>query len=219
MTLAWMVSQLQETEGGLLDFDREYLEWVFAMNEEHCVEKYGPNGYRGWGMGRIQETLTTGYSLIGAHKNYSVATGLLDWLKPGDVARTPGKYEEYDARGGDVKHTTGLLMKGTNEKIHPSVRIRMHCGGKGMIDGEDEENSYEPRGLKGWEIKVRHDPRFKDRKHMDPQLEDANATGFVWQQKGVKDESQVLQESTLGEFERKLLELSERVVRVTGTRV
>jgi hypothetical protein len=208
ITLAWMVSTLQETEGGLLDFDEEYLSWVFGLNEEHCKDIYGPDGYRGWGLGRIEETLSVGYSLVGTHKNFSMAAGLVDWLKPGDVARTPGRYEEYDAVGGDAEHKTGVLLKGTSEKIHPSVRIRSTAG-KGVINGKVEGKSYEPRGLKGWEIVNLGGGKT-------PQVLDAGGRGFAWQ---AKDNGQILLESELMRFEKRWLQISEKNVKVTATKV
>lgn len=212
ITLAWMVSQLQETEGGLLDFDEEYLSWVFSQNEDHCKDVYGENdGYRGWGMGRIEETLNAAYSLVGAHKSFTEAGGLMDWLHPGDVARTPGRYEEYDAKSG-VSHKTGVLLKGTNEKIHPCVRIRVSGGGKGVIVKKDEGDTYEPRGLKGWEVV--NLGRVNEASEGEPQLRNAEARGFAWK---AKDNGQVLVESELGRFEKTLLGQSERVVKVTNS--
>jgi hypothetical protein len=205
-----MVSQLQETEGGLLDFDEEYLQWVFQQNIDHCREVYGPDGYRGYGMGRIEETLSAAYSLVGAHKSFSESSGLLDWLHPGDVARTPGRYEEYDAENGH-SHPTGVLLRGTGETIHPTVRLRVSAGGKGVISTRDvEEKSYEPHGLKDWDI-VALGGNAKDTR-----LTDANAKGFAWK---AQNSGQILQESSLGRFEKSLLGMSENTVKVTTSSI
>lgn len=40
------------------------------------------------------------------------------------------------------------MLEGTNEVVHPSVRIRMEMGGAGVAD----KGLYKPRALKGWRV-------------------------------------------------------------------
>lgn len=200
ITLAWMVSQLQSIENsdgtkGLLDFDEEYLTWVFNQNIEHVREVYPNEGFRGWGLGRIEETMTLGYSLTGKHKAWASCKNFMDWLQPGNVPRTPGRYEEINAEHGKgVK--SGKMLMSTNEKIHRCTRIRFMNGG-GVIVANVEPKNYVPRGLEGWQI-------VGDGDETDPLAE-----GFVWKS---EDGNVVLHEDTLGKFERELLGLSQQAL-------
>jgi hypothetical protein len=205
MTLAWMVSQLQsipDEDGtpGLLDFDEEYLKWVFQQNVIHVNEVDSKVGYRGWALGKIEETMTTTYSLVGQHKVWAASKSLLDWLRPGDVGRTPGEYEEVSAsHGKGVK--TGKMLQKTHETIHPAARIRIACGGKGVVSNTGgEAESYFPRGLQGWEIVGSGDKK------------DPHATGFQWK----AADGKVLHEETLCPFEETLLTMSQQAVAAKG---
>jgi len=40
------------------------------------------------------------------------------------------------------------MLEGTNEVVHPSVRIRIEMGGAGTAD----KGLYKPRALKGWRV-------------------------------------------------------------------
>jgi hypothetical protein len=197
MTLAWMVSQIQSitnSDGtkGLLDFDEKYLTWVFNRNIEHINEVDPKEGFRGWGLGKIEETMTIAYSLTGQHKAWTTSKSLTDWLQPGDVPRTPGRYEEIHAENGKgVK--SGRMLRDTHEKIHSCTRIRMTNGGRGIMVADVEPESYVPRGLTGWQI-------VGDGDETDPLAE-----GFAWRS---EDGKVVLHEDTLGRFERQLFGLS-----------
>jgi hypothetical protein len=201
ITLAWMVSQIQSitnSDGtkGLLDFDEEYLKWVFNQNIEHIREVDPKNGFRGWGLGKIEDTMTAEYGLVGPHKVWATSKSLGDWLQPGNVARTPGRYEEVNAiHGKGVK--SGRMLRGTNEKIHCSTRIRVTSGGKGVEVAGVEPQAYVPKGLEGWQVVGIGDIR------------EPSAEGFAWTS---EDGKFTLQEDTLGKFERELLELSQAAV-------
>lgn len=201
VTLAWMVSQIQSitnSDGtkGLLDFDEEYLMWVFNRNIEHVREVDPKDGFRGWGLGKIEETMTTEYSLVGQHKAWSASKSLVDWLQPGDVPRTPGLYEEINAEHGKgIK--SGRMLRGTNEKIHRSTRIRVMNGGRGITVRGSEPKTYFPRGLEGWQIVGSGDET------------DPSAEGFAWRS---GDGKVILHEDTLSKFERELLGMSQQAV-------
>lgn len=201
ISLAWMVSQIQaitNSDGtkGVLDFDEEYLRWVFKQNIEHVREVYPEEGFRGWGLGIIEETMTAIYSFLGARKVWTASKDFLNWVQTGDVPRTPGRYEEVDASSGtSVK--TGSMLKGTGEVVHVNTRIRVANGGKGVMVDNVEPYTYVPRGLKGWEIVGTGDKK------------DPLAEGFAWKS---EDGKVILQEDTLGKFELELLKLSQEAL-------
>lgn len=218
--LAWMVSLIQETDpsGPMLDIDEDYLKWVFQKNIEHCDTYYtmqqeidlakkegkdikdmniGPLGFRGWALGRIEETDTGIYAVTGERKPFSTdsSVGILqrvkDWWRVGDEARTPGRYREIDAKTGEERETGKMLQK-TGEKVHRSVRARIVLGGRGLLD----EPGYGPRGLKGVTLvgvgaggKVSADPE---------------ESGYKWVGKGLGQDKTdlVLEEEELLGFEK-----------------
>lgn len=192
-TLAWMVSKLQSLgDNGepLLDFDIDYLHWVFELNVDHCNATEHVGGYRGWSLGKIEESLDLKYKFIGDVKPWQGWENWNDWKHPGDLDRTPGRYTSCDAKGGR-KHNTHIPLVGTNEKIHPSARVRLHSGGKGA----DDQGNYFPRGLEGFRLV--HVDNGEERNPM--------AKGFTWVGQGVNGESITLEEETLGGLERELI--------------
>jgi hypothetical protein len=199
IALAWMVSQIQSitnSDGtkGVLDFDEEYLTWVFNQNIEHVGEVDPKVGFRGWALGKIEETMTTEYSLVGQHKAWAESKSLMDWLLPGNVPRCPGHYEEVNAKEGKgVK--SGRMLRTTSEKVHCSTRIRMVGGGRGILTSNVEPPTYVPRALEGWKL-------VGDGDKMGPLAE-----GFAWRS---PDGKVILQEDTLGKFEKVLLKLSQQ---------
>jgi hypothetical protein len=203
ITLAWMVSQIQSITNNdgtkeVLDFDEDYLRWVFNQNIEHVREVDPEVGFRGWALGKIEETMTTEYSLVGQHKAWSESKSLKDFLEPGNVPRCPGRYEAVNANGGkSVK--SGRMLRTTSEMIHPSTRIRMVDGGRGIMVGNVEPKTYFPRALEGWTLVGDGDKR-------NPMTE-----GFAW----ISPDGKVsLQEDTLGKFEIELLKLSQQAFMV-----
>ncbi|TVY83472.1 Uncharacterized protein LSUE1_G002421 [Lachnellula suecica] len=123
ISLAWMISQLEDTDGGILTFDPTYLDWLQDMNNKYYAK--GKEDVRPWGLGELYNS---------APKN-SVA-GILQGLKP--ITRTPGRYHEIDDQTGKE---TSIRLRNTNESIHPSVRVRIDGGGRGT--DEDTEHSSE----------------------------------------------------------------------------
>jgi hypothetical protein len=119
ITLAWMVSQFEDTDGGILSFDPEYLDWVQDMNTEYYAKV--PEPVRPWGLGKIYDSAPI-----------TTATGRAQGLNP--VIRTPGRYFRVETDNG--KPGTQPL-KGTNESIHRCARVRMDNGGLGTEEDPD----------------------------------------------------------------------------------
>lgn len=201
-TLAWMLTQLQTADVSddgkpLLDFDTSYLDWIFSLNVAHCNNTPSVGGYRGWSLGKMEETLTTAYSFVGDVKPWEGWENWRDWAHPGDLARTPGRYEAYSARTGR-KMKQNRPLEGSNETIHPSARVRVACGGKGL----DDKVPYFPRGLQGFKIVG---PEGAD-------MRDPLAEGFKWVGKDSQGHDVVLEECRLGAMELALLAASRLAV-------
>lgn len=122
ITLAWMISQLEDTDGGLVAFDPEYLDFVQDLNTDGYANV--PEPIRPWGMGRLYESAPL-----------DSANGLLQGWSP--TVRTPGRY--YKTSPVDGKQTKERL-KGTEEYIHRCVRVRINSGGRDTEDNSDTSN-------------------------------------------------------------------------------
>lgn len=201
-TLAWMLAHLQTPDASddgrpLLDFDNAYLDWIFALNVAHCNNTPSVGGYRGWALGKMDETLTTAYSFVGDVKPWAGWENWRDWAHPGDLARTPGRYGSYTAKSGRKTRSERRLV-GSNETVHPSARVRVACGGKGL----DDEGAYFPRGLEGFKIVG---PEGAD-------MRDPLAEGFRWVGRDEEGKEVVLEECRLGKMELALLVASRLAV-------
>jgi hypothetical protein len=181
----------------LLDFDASYLDWIFSLNVAHCNNTPSVGGYRGWALGKMDETLTTAYSFVGDVKPWAGWENWRDWAHPGDLARTPGQYESYSAKSGRRTKRKRPLVD-SNETIHPSARVRVACGGKGL----DDVGPYFPKGLEGFKIVG---PEGAD-------MRDPLAQGFKWVGKDVEGKEVVLEECKLGAIEIALLVASREAV-------
>lgn len=116
--------------------------------------------------------------------------GLKDGILIGHADRTPGRYESCDAKTGR-KCKLQRPLRQTNEKIHPSARVRVAMHGKGL----DDKGEYFPKGLKGFEL-------------VGPEGADATdpfAEGFRWVGKDDKGVTVTLEEDRLGVDETALL--------------
>jgi hypothetical protein len=213
ISLAWMINQLQTIDGGLLDFDEDYLRWIFRRNIDHCNAYYtgterdqagdvvhDSSGFRGWGLGRIEETMADMYSLLGDDDSAGVA--VVDRWRPGNVPRTPGRYERIDAvAAGGESVKTGNKLYGTNERVHCSVRVRAAMpGAKSVMVKGVETDGYVPWALKGWQL-VGGGASSSSAAATDPL-----AGGFSW--KSPDGGKVVLEEEGLGPLERLLLDMS-----------
>ena len=118
----------------------------------------------------------------------------------GSYPRTPGNYMVLDPDTG--KATTAPLVS-TNERVHPSVRVRYGHG-----PGMENKGVYYPPALQGWQI-VESDHKGEDLAVAE------STTDFAWKYTGPKKLYQTeLPEDLLGPLEMRLLERhTEQVVR------
>lgn len=104
----------------------------------------------------------------------------------GSITRAPGMYHKLNTYDG--KELPGYL-EGTNEKIHSSVRIRLAVGGLGF----DDKTKWNAPALtdSGWELRKKANGKW------------------VWEYEGGEDlPRKVLEESEMGHYERRMLELA-----------
>jgi hypothetical protein len=199
VTLAWMISQIEDTDGGILSFDPTYIDWLQDQNNQYYIQQKEP--IRPWGLGRIYDSAPM-----------NTAEGFLEGLLP--ITRKPGRYHEVDDETG---RETNIPLKETGECIHPCVRIRMNTGG--LNTEEDPEHTsevthllnkakklvgltsaqYSSAALKNYELVQSSDvKRQKD-------LAKAGSSGAYWK---AKDGGESLPEATLGRTEIRLLKRS-----------
>ncbi|KAI0406583.1 hypothetical protein F4802DRAFT_595942 [Xylaria palmicola] len=141
-TLAWMMDQLssvgcefrpdaldrafaatvkfytnREPESALVRYSGAYprprrkrpMSWA----DEHIYEPNKP--VRPWALHGIKSTTGPLYNLVGS------------------VSRAPGMYRKIDPKSG---RTLPDFLEDTNERVHPSVRVRLACAGLGTNDSD-----------------------------------------------------------------------------------
>ncbi|KAL2075658.1 hypothetical protein VTL71DRAFT_601 [Oculimacula yallundae] len=120
ITLAWMISQLEEHDGGILSFSSEYLDYIQDLNNEFYVSEKEP--IRPWGFGKLYDSsmVTNPITLVNSLKS---------------ITRTPGRYHRISTENGQQ---TSTPLKGTGECIHRCVRVRIDGGGKGPEENVDD---------------------------------------------------------------------------------
>lgn len=79
MTLFWMISQLEDTDGGILSFDPEYLDWLQDMNDDYYVKQKEP--IKPWAWGTIYDP-TSKKTLVGLVEGIGKDNGLFDSILP-----------------------------------------------------------------------------------------------------------------------------------------
>ena len=132
--LAWMVSQMEKHEGGLVGFDKGYLEWVQDLNAQGYYEtlndgKTMKEKARAWGMEKLYDS-----------SGKDDLIGILEAVGP--IKRTPGRYNEIETEDGKP---TKIPLKGTGECVHRCVRVRVDGGGMGL----EEDDGEPPKDLVG----------------------------------------------------------------------
>ncbi|KAK2629243.1 hypothetical protein QTJ16_000063 [Diplocarpon rosae] len=113
ITLAWMISQLEEHDGGILSFSPAYLDYVQDLNAKFYASESEPT--RPWGFGKLYDS-----SLV------TDPVSLANSLRP--ITRTPGRYHRVSTGSGKQ---TSIPLVGTGECIHRCVRVRIDGGGRG----------------------------------------------------------------------------------------
>jgi len=205
ITLAWMISQFEDTDGGILTFDPTYLDYLQDMTDTYYIKQNEP--VRPWAMGTLYDS---------APKN--TIKGFMEGLAP--IIRTPGRYNEVDDETG---LQTNVRLKNTNECIHPSVRIRIDSGGPGPEDDSEHTSevsrllkraknfvglapdTYSSAALKNYEL-VQSPSVQNEINHAR-----TGPSGVYWM---AKDGLQPLPEDTLGRTEVRLLRRSGELAKV-----
>ncbi|GAB7366492.1 hypothetical protein MBLNU230_g8285t1 [Neophaeotheca triangularis] len=223
ITLAWMMDQLAGHSTYPSDrelcpdflpfrpldwikFDHPYISHLYHQQTKYYAHHGG--GSRGWGMGRVYDSLTLPQSLVGAK------------------TRVPGRYHRTFYHSGKIDPKRPL--HNTNEYIHASVRARLDFGGNGYEpqDGllskvswfwhrltSHAVGAYKPQRpggpLDGWVVqdgREYHDcpnDRVVDLSSEPPE----RAEGVKWVYSGKHAvQNSVMFEDRLGDFEKLLLQ-------------
>lgn len=179
LTLAWMISQLND----LLSFDPGYLTYLHSRQLAYSVAK--KQTPRLWGLGELTNS----------------QSGLR--VLAGSTVRTPGRYTQTDPHTG-LQKKPAVRLRGTNERVHPSVRVRVVSDGTGL----DDRGVYAPAALKGFELEDQHAGDRVAGPSGDEARADPTAEGFRWVLDGGDGERVVLEEDGLGDVERMFYEES-----------
>lgn len=114
-----------------LAFDPDYILKQNSLNQAYYAAQPPPPKPRGWALGRIYESVSLFYGIMGYGP------------------RTPGLYRRTDYATG---RPTDEMLSDTNESMHASVRVRIQRQGLGV---DDAPGPYSPVALKEWELDVR----------------------------------------------------------------
>lgn len=148
------------------------------------------------------------------------------YVLAGKITRSPGMYKRVDSFTG---RETTTFLEDTNERIHPSVRVRLAVKGLGL----DDQGLWEcPALLKNWRLRQTtqefDDPIPRKTRTWDPQDPDLTGTNqvvitdpdedtakwggrWVWEYVGPEHKAprqRLLVEEPLGPYESYLLKLS-----------
>jgi hypothetical protein len=204
ISLAWMISQLEDNDNGILSFSPSYLDWVQDDNIA-WYNKQAPKQVRPWGFGKL-------YNSSEVTSLTTFATSLLP------IVRSPGEYTEVSDKTGNASKTP---LNRPEEYIHRCVRVRIDGGGLGQEEHGDKTKTnklldlakktlhltgvYQPDALKDY-VCV-ESPQVKSEKDHS-----AVSSGVVWR---AKDGSgRELPEDTLGATEIRLMKRSVNMMRV-----
>jgi hypothetical protein len=200
-----MISQLEETDGGILSFDPEYLDFVQDLANEWYVKNGEP--IRPWGFGKLYDS-----SIVDGVITLSAS------LAP--ITRTPGRYTQISTEDGKP---TAQRLTNTMECIHRCVRVRIDGGGPGIeelatnstvskiVDIAEEEAGIEAEAKKK-ELATYVSPALatfvlKETPSVKGEVDHAYAgsSGVIW--KGLDGKGD-LPEDTLGNTEIRMLKRS-----------
>ncbi|KAI0816687.1 hypothetical protein GGR55DRAFT_674880 [Xylaria sp. FL0064] len=133
-TLAWMMDQLSSVgcEFRIHALERAFESTVryYTNQEPESISKHRKHAPPSWAEKSIYESNKP----IRPWSLHSIqsATGPLYNLV-GSVCRAPGMYKKIDPKNG---RPLPDYLEDTNERIHPSVRVRLACEGLGLNDAE-----------------------------------------------------------------------------------
>jgi hypothetical protein len=194
ISLAWMISQLEDHDNGILSFDPTYLDWVQDQNAAYYRKA---NQVRPWGFGELYDS-----------SEVTSITTFAEALAP--IVRTPGEYNEVSS---DTGIQTDVPLKRTEEYVHRCVRVRIDGHGLGL---EEHGSPTKLNKLLDFAKKTLHltgvynPPALKDYQLIQTAAVKAEKdhsggpSGVIWQGKN----GRVLPEDTLGETELRLLKRS-----------
>jgi len=114
ITLAWMISLLEDTDGGILSFDPKYLDFVQDLAKEWYIKT--EERIRPWGFGKLYDSSI-------------VSDGVTFAESVDPITRSPGRYTQISTEDGKP---TPQRLTNTSECIHRSVRVRIDAGGPGI---------------------------------------------------------------------------------------
>lgn len=205
-----MIDQLSSID---IEFDDVTFRRIIVTSQKSCELKPAPstaphfakepifsanNPRRPWGLGAIARDTNLLWRLAGSH------------------VRQPGRHRRNDTV---PPGTLPPFLKETSERIHSSVRVRLHCEGLGLNDKE----VWTCAGLHPhWKLKRRqlsfgdantHETDSASSVAPDARsLQDPTGNGpFVWVYVGPESEAppeRTLVEESLGPYEQRLLALT-----------
>ncbi|KAI0871473.1 hypothetical protein GGS24DRAFT_58553 [Hypoxylon argillaceum] len=153
-TLAWMMDQLSSVG---CEFLPDALEKVFEANVKYYTNRQLESGIMkrkksqhlkhkpsGWAAESIYES-NQPIRPWGLHSIQSANSFIYDLL--GSISRAPGMYKKINPKNG---RPLPEFLEDTNERIHPSVRVRLACEGLGLNDREVWDC---PSLLKYWRLR------------------------------------------------------------------
>lgn len=202
ITLAWMIGQIEDHDGGIVSFDHSYLDWLQDKNTRGYITSKEP--VRPWGLGEVYESVQRDSVLTIAESSYL-------------VPRTPGRYCTIDTETGKQ---TKIPLTNTMESVHRSVRVRITDGGLDIEKPMSKEGAfdkvlhslehlvtqkhkaptkYKALALQEYELLIPDDVK-NEKDHSAP-----GKSGVVWKS---KVDGKVLPEDNLGIIESELCKRS-----------
>lgn len=207
ITLAWMMDQLSSIG---VTFNEDVVDQIFT--ETKCYYESQPT------KTFASKDITSTYSPVRPYGLGKITESQSIWWKiAGTSIRAPGFNMRADPDTGEPQKPP-IPLQGTNERIHPSVRVRLQ--GEGL--GPDDKGKYKCPALAPGDLwrYVRTKSDLYDPVAYASSWDDANggtqkgAERWVWEYCGPEDKAPVqrtLVEENIGSIERRLLELDKGI--------
>lgn len=125
LTLSWMITKLRTH--GIIDFVPDAVIEHRELGIKWATKGVQATTSAGWGLGTLYQSMTTFY-----------------WIN-GRYVRRPGRNQRVNPKTGIM---TDQRLSNTHETVHPSVRIRIALGGKGV----GSHKVYKPASLDKWQV-------------------------------------------------------------------